>query len=694
MAYGVKYRFQYDSWSGVSTVIDILQDGYSGTVLKRALGRSPLLRKEKGEKGIYGTSLEIYAETAVDGEFSSLYTSDAREFKVELYRNSSLIWEGFVSPELYAEPSIAPPYDVQIIATDGLGELKNYDFDATPGVRMSLTSLLVLLLGNTGLPVTAADLALVSALQASTPSITSLFNVYLDPSHLSGKTCYEVLGWIMQTFNLTITQHACKWLLMRETDLVISGSTITATTGAGTSVTFPAVTFGSMRTNTWWPVGHLDQQVVPAKNRVTVDLPFQLRESMLTNPSFEDGTIAGWSGSGVTFDPTTYGVNKPVIAYNGGYLQQTLQVTASSGRFNLRCYAATIQSSIGTMEPSDLSFGIEFTLTGGGHTYQLLFGVFGWTWAETSFPMSAHLPVIDGNGSRLLKEQDFSDIGFEDIPGFPISGTLKLKLVNNSSRQSVTLVVGGAYLTPVIVNGYRDTVVLNNAARESLDGVTLSFGDAPSGLGDPDLALSNYLSNGSDVAASAWLTSRLSAARSFISLMALDYSMAYALPRLMTKGKLNAPDAAIPVALTGPDSILYILRTFDYDLYDDELQIEALSAPAVAISVASETIRALDNAEYQDTQISSGMASPGGAVPGPSSGDGVTLTFQERMGMVVIGSGTRNLGVELDPLREIPITNQMVKNNYPATDAIKQIVVCTEYPQEEADNTLYLLIEE
>ena len=62
--------------------------------------------------------------------------------------------------------------------------------------------------------------------------------------------------------------------------------------------------------------------------------------------------------------------------------------------------------------------------------------------------------------------------------------------------------------------------------------------------------------------------------------------------------------------------------------------------------------------------------------------------------MIVQGSGTNDLTVLLDPLREIPITNQMVKNNYPATDAIKQIVVCTEYPQEEADNTLYLLIEE
>lgn len=39
-----------------------------------------------------------------------------------------LMWQGFVISSLYQEPYIAPPYPVTITATDGLADLKNYDF--------------------------------------------------------------------------------------------------------------------------------------------------------------------------------------------------------------------------------------------------------------------------------------------------------------------------------------------------------------------------------------------------------------------------------------------------------------------------------------------------------------------------------------------------------------------------------------
>ena len=73
--------------------------------------------------------MEIYAECKVDGEFLELYTSDPKEFLVTVDVEGGTgyddrPWIGYISPELYSEPDIAPPYDVQITATDGLGELK------------------------------------------------------------------------------------------------------------------------------------------------------------------------------------------------------------------------------------------------------------------------------------------------------------------------------------------------------------------------------------------------------------------------------------------------------------------------------------------------------------------------------------------------------------------------------------------
>ena len=137
MAWANKYRFRFESIHGVEYNIYILKDGYSGSVIQRALGRAPVLRKKKNGP-ICGTSLELYAECLVNGEFAELYTSDPKEYKVEVYRDSVKIWTGFVSTELYSEPGIAPPYDVQIVATDGLGELKLNNYEAQGEVSLSV----------------------------------------------------------------------------------------------------------------------------------------------------------------------------------------------------------------------------------------------------------------------------------------------------------------------------------------------------------------------------------------------------------------------------------------------------------------------------------------------------------------------------------------------------------------------------
>ena len=167
MAYATKYQFEFKSVHGATGKVLIEQDGFSGEAISRALGRAPVLRKESGNNGIYGTSLELYAECITDGEFADLYTSDAREFRVTLQRGGSTIWRGFVTPELYADPDIAPPYDVQITATDGLGELKNYDF--TDFTTRSVAQHIVNILGYTGLTVSASDLILVSSLLCYPP---------------------------------------------------------------------------------------------------------------------------------------------------------------------------------------------------------------------------------------------------------------------------------------------------------------------------------------------------------------------------------------------------------------------------------------------------------------------------------------------------------------------------------------------
>ena len=129
--YDIKYRFTFESVHGVEYEINIWKYGYTGDVIYRRLGRAPVIKMRKNGP-ICGTSLELYAECAVDGEFAEFFSAGARDYYVEVVRAQAgnVIWDGFITPELYSEPSIAPPYDVEIVATDGLGELKLHDFQA------------------------------------------------------------------------------------------------------------------------------------------------------------------------------------------------------------------------------------------------------------------------------------------------------------------------------------------------------------------------------------------------------------------------------------------------------------------------------------------------------------------------------------------------------------------------------------
>ena len=203
--YGVLYVFRFESANKTNIEIQILKKDYSGARMYRSLGRAPILKREKSGC-VHGSSLELYAECQVDGEFASLYTSSADEYKVEVYKIDEFlgdtimrrVWTGFVSPELYSEPDIAPPYDVQIVATDGLGELKNYVFEAR-GLH-SVQDHLEYMLGHTGL---SQEFNVVSFMAGDSGTVP-IMDVTVSLDHMAGENCYDVLKAVLDSFHAEI----------------------------------------------------------------------------------------------------------------------------------------------------------------------------------------------------------------------------------------------------------------------------------------------------------------------------------------------------------------------------------------------------------------------------------------------------------------------------------------------------------
>ena len=643
MAYGVLYEFHRTSTNGADMLITISQKGYNGAVKKRALGRAPVIKRDNNGH-IYGTSCELYAECLVDGEFSQLYTSDAFEFRVEVYKNGSLLWVGFVSPELYSEPDIAPPYDVQIIATDGLGELKNYNFEKRDNA--SFLSHISYLVSKSGVDM---DFNIVSDLRyvdsdGISSSESGLLDIIINLDHEVGNSCYDVLQNIMTAFNANITQHNGSYLIFRETDFIAkaSGSTVEAFNSNGSRVYLPADSFGSMQANDWWPIGQLSTIIEPAKNKLVLKSPQYYDNNILKNE---------WTlNAGASY-------NNEEAAYSLPELNSSISQTVDFGvevgyRLGLRVRARNVGEEAEQAQGLGIQIQIEGRTSSAGNIFWL---------TKTDEASGSSRPLADyiwrnteGNLQEDLPSPSLSDGEFDaqDID-------LIIPLYRNSARAfayakklTVTIFnpVGayGIYVYDISLvkyeqlGGHIANVIINNSARESESEIDLSITDgelAPA-------AASRFMTGlpllpATEDVITQWKLAN--STNSYLSTMAYDYSRAVALPKMKYSGSLNVPGSAISVpTLFMRDGTYYFPKTYSYDLYNDEMVIELISISSAYVSIGSISV----------SQYAKSTSSIGGVSTGTPTGENVITVPPDTM---------------MSDTSENPVQNKVIKDYVDST---------------------------
>ena len=616
MAWANKYLFKFKSIHGVEYSIYILQDGYSGSVIQRALGRAPILRKKKNGS-ICGTSLEIYAECSVDGEFTEFYTSDPKEYRVDLYRANTLIWSGFISPELYSEPSIAPPYDVQIVAVDGLGELKLHQFIPQGVTRVK--SLLAWILEWTG---KSRGIVAISSLGYTNGTAANfLDNVAINLDFMAGESCYNVLETLLRSLHATITTYEDKWLIVRETDLSVSQAGTIAATAINTSgVVSPTTiasakkTVGKMGVADAWPIQNLSTKIEPALSKVTMLMPWHL-VNFLDDPKFEkepaqSAWVAPPLGTSVwvirfpdfveykdeSHEEKTFEYDKPVYwltnyPISDDRLYQQRQLVSFTTGFRLTISVCSLKQL--SVTPNSLVVNISFTPTGGSPMYYLKDG---WSSEEPSMnTQNQYFP---------MQRYSWEDYSVDVVPPYVEGpGTLKIEIRGHQViiREATILMSPGN-------KGYKDTLVLNNGARGSGEDTELIGGRMLDGhVLRADCAQGIFLLNGAAI--TSYHDSRWSNA-DFLSITALGYAYSSALPRIRTEGKIDVPSGFSDLPLIVGTNVDSIIETYDWDLYNEEATISALSLPTGEITVEHETVEEITGTSGSaDTGLGSGSSS-------------------------------------------------------------------------------------
>ena len=618
MAYGVLYEFAFESTNHADCLIQILKKNYTGEVIKRKLGRPPILKRENKDR-IYGTSCEIYAECVVDGEFSQLYTSSPYEFRVEVYRNNQLLWVGFVSPELYSEPDIAPPYDVQIIATDGLGELKDYTWN--PLGLTTVQGILIELLGKSGLERSyymASDLRYRNE-YGSVSSPNEFLDIMLNLDHEEGETYYDVLQNLLSAFNFNISTYKDKWILFRETDFISDSADgrINIIDVNGYVVETEPGEFGSMKSCEYWPVGQLSVNIEPAKSAVELESPDHYKPNVLDFNSWSLKNKASYSEE----------ENAYVLQVEGDMIDTGIYPEISQ-TINFDKNVAFLLG----LKIKARKFGYVHSQDGIGVRVQMLGTVDGLTstyWLKKpdissgspstdyvwSLNYSDFEESIKGTQGGYATSADVQDIDIviplhDDGDNIHAKTSQLIISIFNSSLYDSIYVYDVSLVKYEQIEGYKANVKINNNAREENSDVNLSLtsGDRVPNYGEFFMTGIPIQPSGNGVI-KLWNTHE--GDKDYLSFMAQDWGQSIGLPKMRYSGVLNVPGHRydLPV-LFSRDNTYYFPKTYSFDLYNDELNVELISISAADVSLESVEI--------------SQIAQPSGQTGGNTTGGGTT----------------------------------------------------------------------
>jgi len=183
--------------------------------------------------------ISFYKESLSD-DFSELFISENDSFKVYLYKNSNLFWQGWIGTQLTSEPFASPPYVIKMRAYDGLHLLKDipyFDsldvFQATSNLfndrygYHNLTDVLEKCIYNTGVLNDVYYYVKITNDETTNLSTTFVNDTRVHhQTFLNGESnsmnMQEVLQNILESLGATIYQRDGNWCVVRISDFTLN----------------------------------------------------------------------------------------------------------------------------------------------------------------------------------------------------------------------------------------------------------------------------------------------------------------------------------------------------------------------------------------------------------------------------------------------------------------------------------------
>jgi len=230
MAYGVKYRLEFVDDNLKGKKIEILKDGYSGSVLALTGTNDPLIIEWSGNDDFYdpivGSTCTINLFDTATSNYDNFYEFDEREYKIIVYYKDSggsyqIYWQGWLLTDQFKEAVTTKPFGITLKGYDGLGSLKGFSapIDLTSVASKDLMYYIHTSLANLDL---GLDIYVSNDIQKDGASgsdytfydqITVSQKVFLKDG-VDLRTAKDVLGQILRFSNARIFQSYGKWYII------------------------------------------------------------------------------------------------------------------------------------------------------------------------------------------------------------------------------------------------------------------------------------------------------------------------------------------------------------------------------------------------------------------------------------------------------------------------------------------------
>lgn len=645
MAYGIKYIMQFTSDRGNEIRIEVLKKDYQGEVIYKSLGGAPSLTIEQGDGAIKGSSLVFAMQADTEGELQELYTTDNKLFKVDMYRNEVLSWQGYILPELYSEEYVDAPYDVSVTATDQLATLKAITYQRGD-VNVSLSTIIEDILSFTQISLPVTYHQNLSALRKG--EVPMLVDSHISQAAYNGYTCYDVLANILLSCNCCIMQINGEWLVTSQTNTSTNYYT------AGETVVREHRILGQLGVGEVCPSGVMTMVNNPALKGAHVEYAHMLRNSFLVNADCVDRQ--GWNYTPDSRNPIDIPGEKqafgkvfkaycwelhPVNIKADNSLQLWQEVSLNKDENNY--YDLSVKCLFGTnaklllMAVTHLgSDGVERRLTSEGWIEKWDKSDINYYIQITGTVKSAGLESIADIG-----QYEMSTVQFK-LPS--IDGTLRVGFINSTTDYAepfayAPIYVSQVYLTVSNVTGQECTTEVEPNATQLQQDVLLAYGDTSVSTNAYKLCLNTLKKSSGENITTWWLDGAMYS--SYYDVMLQEFSRYYGVKKAQLQGTIMGESVLHNIYTDVFSGRVLQLLSAQVDLLSDEASVTV--EEVVTSTVAFDTVIYATN-----NNNSFGSASGGGSVGsgGGSSTAGESLLGLQSDGDVYVKDGRALVGSE------------------------------------------------